>query len=67
MMSVPRKSQRPAGTGRQGTTQQNKRTLTIPHDAAAGKSLAVWLYCLGGRSLAETQRAFALHPEWRRA
>lgn len=30
MMSAPRKSQRPAGTGRQGTSN-NKRTPTLPH------------------------------------
>lgn len=39
----------------------------VAQDAATGKVLAVWLYCVGARSLAETQAAFARHPEWRDA
>jgi hypothetical protein len=45
------------------------RTLdaSVAQQAAAGKTLAVWLYCIGVRSLKETQAAFFRHPEWRAA
>lgn len=35
--------------------------------AQAGKALAVWLCCIGARSLPETVATFAQHPEWRSA
>lgn len=34
---------------------------------AAGKALAVWLYCVGGHSLAATDAAFRRRPAWRHA
>jgi hypothetical protein len=31
---------------------------------AAGKALAVWLYCTDVQSLPATRAAFARHPKW---
>jgi len=40
----------------------------LPTDQTeAGKALAVWLYCIGARSLAATDRAFLTRPHWREA
>ena len=42
-------------------------TTRVSHpvdDAQAGKVVAVWLYCIGARSLSATQAIFARHPEW---
>ena len=40
---------------------------TPPETNAQGKSLAVWLFNIGARSLVETTAAFRLRPEWRSA
>ena len=48
----------------------NTKTLdaqSVPQHSAAGKAFAVWLYCIGARSLADTQAAFDRRPSWRGA
>jgi hypothetical protein len=39
-------------------------TPSEAHAQAACKAVAVMLYCIGARSLRETQSAFAQHPQW---
>ena len=40
---------------------------SVPQRVATGKAFAVWLYCIGARSLADTQAAFDRRPSWRAA
>ena len=63
-----RKRLRPDPWKRQGRGAITKTLdASVPHDAQAGKAVAVWLYCIGARSIGETQVAFGRHPEWRAA
>jgi len=45
----------------------HQATPSVPHDAQAGKAVAVMLYNVGARSLSETQAAFDRRPSWRGA
>ena len=45
----------------------HQATPSVPHDAQAGKAVAVMLYNVGARSIGETRVAFSRHPEWRAA
>jgi hypothetical protein len=70
-MNGPLKTQRPAGGGSKAerndsTDHANPNPLgLVAQAAAAGKALAVWLYCADLRSLQATQGAFARNPAWR--
>ena len=44
------------------SVQQAARS--VPHDAQAGKWIAMALYNSGSRGLAATQAAFDRHPQW---
>jgi hypothetical protein len=57
----------PAGCTVEARGVTKTHDASVPHDAPAGKAVAVWLYCIGARSLRETQAAFDRHPSWRAA
>jgi hypothetical protein len=62
-MRLPKKES--AGTTLGGSPESIQQTIhSVPKVAAAGKSLAVRLYCIEATSLSATQAAFARHPEW---
>ena len=62
-----------AGTGWQsspaerGESKEQRDFASPCSKAQAGKQVAVFLYCLGARSLAETSQGLAAHPKWRAA
>jgi len=58
-----------ASAGQRAEARGDTKTLaaSVPHDAQAGKAVAVWLYCIGARSLGATQAAFDRRPSWRGA
>jgi len=45
----------------------HQATQSLPQTAMADKAVAVWLYCIGARSLGETQTMFDRRPSWRAA
>ena len=57
-----------AGLDTRAAVGITRRTPNNSRDRAAeqaGKALAVWLYCIGARSLEDTAELFRAHPEWR--
>jgi len=58
-----------ASAGQRAEARGDTKTLaaSLPHDAQAGKAVAVMLYNVGARSVGATQAAFGRHPEWRAA
>jgi hypothetical protein len=42
-------------------------TGSVPQHVAASKLFAVWRYCIGTRSLQDTQEQFDRRPLWRSA
>lgn len=69
-MGAPTRDDAAALAGARGAgsdTRSDDDTYRITTDPTAGKAVAVWLYCLGARSLRETDAAFRRHPAWRSA
>jgi len=48
----------PAGCTVEARGVTKTLAASVPHDAQAGKAVAVWLYCIGARSIGATQAAF---------
>ena len=62
----PRKEKgRTANTPAAHLKADTSHSSATPPLAQAEKRVAIWLYCIGARSLAETQAKFDEHPLWR--
>jgi hypothetical protein len=66
-MMAPSNNCAPAGQAAWARGDTKTLDASVPHDAPAGKWLAMAQFNAGARSLSETEAAFSRHPEWRAA